>query len=256
MKLTIYIAVTNDYFKFSKILIRSLLLNFPNEKIKKIVVNNIGLSESQLSWIKNSFDRVEIIKTSKETIETEFIIHTKEWQKAVSQKTLGLYQLCQEENYPILMLDCDMYVVRDFSNEIFEECDIQVCRRPTLVTNSGYALNYIGCWFLVHNQRGKNFIESWIRTIPHMKGGHKETPALCSLIPTTNGDYLIKENSHAAIASQDAKEHEDERRISKILHFKSKPFNGTYNQTLIQRIFNVRNIPNHVNQEIAKSLES
>jgi hypothetical protein len=256
MKLTIYIAITRDYFIFSKILIHSLVQNFPNEKIKKIVINNIGLSQSQLSWLENSFERIEFIETTKETIETEFKIHTAEWQEAVSQKTIGLHQICEEKNYPILMLDCDMYVVKDFSNEIFEECDIQVCKRPPLSTGTGYVLNYIGCWFLVHTPLGKEFVESWIRTIPHMKGGHKETPALCSLIPTTGQRYLIKENTQDNVASLNAKKHEDERRTSKILHFKSKPHGGRHYQSLPERILNVKNIPHDIGYTITQLIKS
>ena len=256
MKLTIYIAVNQDYYEFSKILLGSLSENFPNEKIKKIIINDLGLLEEQKDWIINTIDKVEFMKTTAIAISSGPEVHTEKWRLAVSQKTVGLYQICKKENYPILMLDCDMYVVKDFSNEVYDECDIQVCKRPVLTNNAGYRLDYIGCWFLVHTDWGKEFVESWIRTNPHMRGGHKETPALCSLISTTKDRYLTKENLENAVASLNAKEHADYRRTSKILHFKSKPFYGRHTQSLRERILNVSDIPYEIKENIERYLSS
>jgi hypothetical protein len=249
MKLTIYTAVNQDYFEFAKIFFYSLSENFPKEKIKKIIVNDLGLTESQrvkLTEISNS--TIVFIKTTNETIITESQVHTKNWRKAVGQKTLGLHKICIEKNYPILMLDCDMYILGDFSDKISHDCDIQICKRPAITNREGYVLNYIACWFLIHNNQGKEFVESWINTMPYIKSGHKETPALCLLLSKRANFYRIKENHANDVASLDYKTN------PRIIHFKSRPLDKGYTQSTMERILNIKHTPEQIKGKIQRFL--
>lgn len=246
MSATIYTVVNEDYFEFAKIFLLSLIDNTPDRKIKKIVINDTGLLDNQRKVLKSISKKIEIFKTTNETIPTDFKIHTENWRKVVGQKTIGLHKICKKENYPIIMLDCDMYIVSDFTNEI-KKSDIQVCKRPRLINNNGYVLDYIACWFIVNNEKGKHFLESWMESIPHIKGAHRETPALCKTIYNFKhqDDYVIVEDDSKSVASLNF------NTDPKIVHFKSQG----YNQTFSQRIKNVKNTPKFIDNKITEYLK-
>jgi len=214
MKLTIYTVVTYDYFYFAEVFVSSLKENYPDEKLNKIIINELGLSDQQRLDLQKMHNKVEYIKTTEEEIRTQNI-HSESWRKAVNQKTLGLEKICKKENYPILMLDLDMQVLSDFSDEIFDNCDIQVCSRPTSVNRDGYLLDHIGCWFVIHNDTGKLFLDSWKKNIPNIISGPVETPALCATIKQNEHNITIKTN-HAKIVANINRNPD-----AKILHFKS-----------------------------------
>ena len=146
------------------------------------------------------------------------------------------------------MLDCDMYVLSDFSSEIHESSDVQICKRPKLVTQY-YNLDYIACWFVANNINGKDFVESWIRSMPYIRGGHAETPAMCSTVHMNRDNYNIVENDSKIVASLNCATN------PKIIHFKSKGLVGHKNQNILQRILNVQNIPAGLGKKIAEFWE-
>lgn len=215
MKLTIYTVVNYDYFDFAEVFVSSLKENYPDEKLNKIIINDLGLSEGQRIKLQEIYDKVEYIKTSEE-IRTESP-HTEEWRKVINQKTIGLEKICIEENYPILMVDSDMQVLKDFSDEIFSECDIQACSQPPFMNDQGYLLDYIGCWFVIHNDKGKLFLDSWKKIIPNINSPFVETPALCEAIRINEHNLSIKTNAEENVANL------SRNASAKILHFRSSP---------------------------------
>jgi len=243
MKLTIYTVVNYDYFDFAEVFISSLKENYPDEKLNKIIINDIGLSEEQRVKLQKIHDKVEYIKTSEEIrAETS---HTEEWRKVINQKTIGLEKICNEKNYPVLMIDSDMYVLKDFSDEIFYGCDIQVCpQNPHIINWDGFLIDHIGCWFVVHNEKGKSFIEKWQKLMPTIESSHIETPALCEALKTNSNKFLIKENNIQKISSMDYNSN------SKILHFRTSPDYLGMKESFEERINNVKNIPDHIKNKI------
>lgn len=229
MKLTIYTVVNYGYFDFAEVFISSLKENYPDEKLNKIIINDLGLSEEQRSSLQGIHPKVEYIKTLEE-VKTNGI-HTEEWRKIVNQKTIGLEKICNKENYPILMIDSDMQVLKDFSDEIFSECDIQACSQPPFMNDQGYLLDYIGCWFVIHNDKGKLFLDSWKKIIPNINSPFVETPALCEAIRTNEHNLSIKTNAEENVANL------SRNASSKILHFRSSPTVATVEDRIKYRFF-------------------
>lgn len=235
MKLTVYTAANSEYFDFLSVFICSLLDKFPDEKLNKIIINDLGLTAEQRAKISVTSRKIEYIKTS-EDISVK-ALHSEEWRKAVAQKLIGLESICKEENYPILMIDSDMYVAKDFSDEIFNGCDIQVCNQDPIIYNGmGYLIDHIGCWFVVHNNNGKNFVKEWQKEMTNVSGAHVETPALCIALKDFQKSFPVKVNDINKISSMNWDEN------VKIIHFRSNP--GINNGLLLlERINNVTNFP-------------
>jgi len=252
MKLTIYTVANYDYFHFVKVFISSIRDNFPNEKLNKIVVNDLGLSDKQRIELRKCHRKLEYIKTKEEGIRVEGS-HTEPWRNVINEKTVGLERLCKEENYPILMIDSDMYATKDFSDEIFYGCDIQVCKQdPEIINYEGHLIDHIGCWFVVHNDKGKQFIKSWRDRIPSMRGSHVETPALCESIRQSKlygpkNEYSIKVNDINKVASMD---YESD---PKVVHFRTNPKFPNHKESFEDRIDNVANFPDVIKNKIRRS---
>ncbi len=239
MKLTIYTVVNSDYYPFAKGLVSSLKENYPDEKLNKIIINDLGLSEEQKINLQTIHDKIEYIKTSEEIrVENS---HTEEWRAVISQKTIGLEKICNEKNYPVLMIDSDMYALKDFSDEILYGCDLQVCPQSPHITNlDGYLIDHIGCWFVVHNEKGKSFIKKWQELMPTIESSHAETPALCEALKINSNEFSIKRNDIQKISSMDYSLN------SKILHFRTSPSHRGMQESFKKRINNVANVPNHI----------
>lgn len=246
MKLTIYTVANSEYFDFLSVFIYSLLDKFPDEKLNKIIINDLGLTPEQRAKISRASDKIEYIKTS-EDVSTK-TLHSTEWRKAVAQKLIGLESLCKEENYPILMIDSDMYVVKDFSDEVFQDCDMQVCNQdPIVVNNAGHLIDHIGCWFIVHNKNGKRFVEAWRKRMLNISGGHVETPALCETLRAFRSYLPVKTNNINKIASMDWNEN------VKVVHFRTVQGNEN-DLSLRKRLDNVKNLSQDIKNDITDIL--
>ena len=237
MKLTIYTTANSEYFTFAKLFIHSIKDNFPEEKLKKIVINDLGLSRKEREELIAIHNKVEYIKTSEQKV-GELKVHTEEWRKAVDEKTKGLEFLCQEQNYPILMIDIDTYVFKDFSDEIFDDCDIQVSRNKTdIINGQGYYLTHIASWFVVNNEKGADFVKRWRKTMPEINSVHVETPALCETLKYSAGLFKIRDNDQSLVSALNY------NFDSKIVHFRSNPIGDGKMETIEDRINNVSDLP-------------
>lgn len=246
MKLTIYTVANSEYFEFLAVFLTSLVEKFPHEKLNKIIINDLGLTEGQRVKIFQICEKIEYIKTSEEiSVKT---LHSGEWRKAVAQKLIGLESVCKEENYPILMIDSDMYIAKDFSDEIFNDCDVQTCNQDPIIYNRmGYLIDHIGCWFIVHNNNGKNFVKAWQKEMTNVSGAHVETPALCIALRDFQKVLNVRVNDINKISSMNWDEN------VKIIHFRTN--SGTNNGlSLAERIKNVKNLPQYVRNDIVDIL--
>jgi hypothetical protein len=124
------------------------------------------------------------------------------------------------------MIDADTYVIEDFSEEIFYGCDVQVCTQEPAQGNEPGTLDYIGCWFVAHNDKAKEFIYRWRTKMKSISREFKETPALCEVMDlinsTDNTHFTIRENHEEDVCAVHYLPKENDNK-PKILHFRSNP---------------------------------
>ena len=263
MKLTIYLTANQEYIDFVKVLLYSFRENFPEKKLKKIIINDLGFSFEQRVVLKKMHPLVEFISTTKTKVNANEV-WGEGWRLAISHKTDGLFSICNEENYPILMLDCDTFVLKDFSDEIFHGCDVQVCRQKTVQTTYGQTINHIGSWFVAHNDKAKEFLYRWRYKIGQSKWVHRETPGLNSLMDqlenSRNTHFTVKENHENDICALNYEPAGENWDNPKILHFRSNPkwtkiskaeeqvvSNHLIDESFyIGRVNEVKNLPNEI----------
>lgn len=233
------------YFSLGTIWLNSLK-KVMDEKIKKIYIADVGLSEATKEHISSSWDKIEFIDTNTHSV--PYRIHDNDWKNAVSEKTRKLLKICNDNNYPIIMMDSDQYVAKDFSDEIYENCDIQLCKvaeEDKAVNQDGYDLGHIGSWFVIHNDRGKDFLKKWIERMWVIDGSHVETPALQLTLNEHSGSVNWRVNDERIVSAADYYDY------SKIIHFRSE---GEQPVDLLRRIGNVENLPINILEDILNSI--
>ncbi|MAH48976.1 hypothetical protein CMI37_24325 [Candidatus Pacearchaeota archaeon] len=263
MKLTIYLTANEEYLYFVEVFLFSIRENFPQEKLKKIIINDLGFTFNQRVMLKKIHPLVEFISTTKTKVRLDQV-WGEGWRLAISNKTEGLYSICNEENYPIVMIDVDTFVLKDFSDEIFYGCDVQVCQQAPFRNEAGQLIDYIGCWFVAHNDKAKEFIHRWVHKINQSRWVHKETPGLCDLMDqlkkSDNTHFTVKENHENDICALDYNPAGKEWDKPKILHFRSNPkcinisktgeeefTNVSVNDSFyLDRINETKNLPNEI----------
>ena len=125
----IFFLLNDKYLQFGKILVNSIYNNCNLNKINKILIVDIGLSNKTLDYL-NKYDKIHIIKyETKQNLNKGNIVHSKEWKTAVSIKTKSLLQQVKIMKHPIVMIDVDCVVIEDFSDSIDKKYDIQVSKR-------------------------------------------------------------------------------------------------------------------------------
>ena len=254
MKLTIYLTANEEYIYFVEVLLFSIRENFPQEKLKKIIINDLGFTFNQRVMLKKIHPLVEFISTTKTKVRSDQV-WGEGWRLAISNKTEGLYSICNEENYPIVMIDVDTFVLKDFSDEIFYGCDVQVCRQAPFMNESGQLMNYIGCWFVAHNDKAKEFLYRWVHKINQSQWVHKETPGLCDLMDqlkkSDNTHFTVKENHENNICALNYCPAPGYN--PKVLHFRSSPSCSKISRSVedeyyLKRIDELANLPNEIRQ--------
>jgi hypothetical protein len=247
---TIYSVVNEAYVSLATVWLKSLLdPSKSGEKIKKIFIADVGMSKESKKFIASLSDKIEILSTTTHSMPRR--IHDNDWKNAVAEKTRKLLTLCEEDNYPIIMMDADQYIVQDFTDELYDGCDFQPCKilpEDMPGNEDGYELAYIGSWFVIHNDSGKDFLKQWIEKMWNTTGRHVETPSLVLTIKD-----LQNNNMHCNfIANEErvvsAPKYYDK---SKILHFRSS---GQQPVDFLRRIGNLKNMPMHVLEDIFTTL--
>ena len=219
----ILIMLNDSYYKFGCIFLNSLYANVDLSKINYIFVNNIGLSESNKIILQSKYDKIRFIETNV-SISTN-AVHSKEWISALTMKTKTLYSLLQTiDNLPIILMDTDMFVLRDFTELLDDTYDIQVCKRETPSIRNDLPIKqmkYIACFvaFYRYSEVIDQFMCDWMKEINRMQSAKLtpayETPSMCAMIELYKsrirfGDIL---QQHVASESNNAS--------SRVLHFRS-----------------------------------
>lgn len=153
------------YFKLLNVCLKSICSLCNQNNIDKIFIADLGLNDKERNVLSSITKKIEFVKTDT-VIPLSTKIYSNEWISAVSKKTQILFQLVNDNNLPIVMMDSDMIVTEDFSDVIDTDFDIQICKRSeVLFRPDNLVVEYIASFFIVNNQTGGSFISKWINRI-------------------------------------------------------------------------------------------
>lgn len=181
-----FLFTVNDNFMLpAKLCIQSLLKYCDNSNISSIIINDTGLSESNKEKLKLLYSSVEFISAGN-TISHHTGLHSKEWLTVVASKTAALKACIEKNLLPVIMLDCDQFILSDFTNEISPKASCILCKRTQPAERSdGIRLNYIGSFFGAMDKTSIHFVNKWIDRINKLESSQMappyETPALCEI---------------------------------------------------------------------------
>lgn len=193
MKYSIFTTANKSYYPFVDVLSSSAIENCKN--LDRIYIAECGLGEYR-NELKNK-QKVSILDTN---ITDEYSgVHSEGWVKATQQKTRMLKKLLYNIsfNHPLIMIDSDVCVLKDLSEVIDTNYDIQVTTMNTggHTRADGIFISEIASFLIINNHSlGKKFVKRWIAKMeefavngtpfPH------ETPAL---------NLTLQENTEAKI---------------------------------------------------------
>lgn len=228
MKYSIYTVLNSDYMTFGKVFINSLYDKVDMDKVNSVFILDIGLKKEDRDYLEK-YENVKILSTD---FDLDFGdgIHSDNWIKAVVSKTYFLRQLLINENVePIIMIDSDCMFIRDISDLVNVEYDMQICHREN---NSTPLLGS----YVSFNDRDKsiNFLNKWIDTIPTIQTPWKESPALSQTYPLFQDEMNF---DLVPIHKVSSYEYSDmENKDVKIIHFKTGAKHKTVEETIQKRI--------------------
>jgi hypothetical protein len=223
------IQTTSDsgYFPFLKIFINSILTNCDKKYLHKIYIVNTGMDEEQINYILSLSNVIEIINTG---INTDFRGGTwgEDWQINVKGKTKWLLQTILNSQYPVLMLDSDMLIVKDIYDLLTKGGDVQVCKR------SNPSVPYIGSYFFsINKEKGIQFLKRWIEIIESTNGKRPlESPALCKTVLNFESLIKIKEIDESLVNAISPSDFIPE---TYIVHFKGQSLDNNVSDSFYKR---------------------
>jgi len=239
MPYNLLLLANDSYYKLLRISVASICKNCDMEKIGKIFIADLGLRDEHRNEITKLSKKISIVDTDA-NIGNSREVFSQNWIKAVSQKTLILRSLVENGNTPIVMIDSDTIIVKDFHDVLNPEYDIQLCKRASpLIRPDGLVVEYIASFVAINNANGINFITAWInrleeRVSQNMIPPH-ETPAMVE---------TAQKNEKLKIGELDDKVVNCDNNyfpgITKIIHAKSRTANDSVS---IFRFANIRNLP-------------
>ena len=183
------LMLNDPYIKLATLFLNSLHQNADMKKINKIIINNIGLSDKNKNKLKEKYSKIEFYETHKKFGFSK--MHSDEWLESLTYKTKSLLDIIhKEDNLPIIMIDSDMLVMKDFSHFIDTNYDIQVCKREfeSARKDINISMKYIASFLIINknSEKVKTFLKDWIQEIKNMiKAKLKpayETPSMCKMI--------------------------------------------------------------------------
>jgi hypothetical protein len=181
MTYNVFTTANKSYFPFVDVLVQSLTQNCEN--LDRIYIADCGLGEYR-NYLQDK-PNVSIIDTN---IVDEYAgVHSEGWVKATQQKTRILYKLLtmMDIEDPLIMIDSDVCVLKDFESVIDMDYDIQVTTMHTggHTRADGIFIKEIASFLVINDwDIGKSFVYKWIKQMEEFgKNGTPfphETPAL------------------------------------------------------------------------------
>lgn len=238
------IMLNDPYVKLATLFFNSLYKNTNINNLNKIIVNNIGLSNENKKKLIKKYSKIEFYETNKNIGFTK--MHSEEWIESLTYKTKSLLNIIKNNNnLPIIMIDTDMLILKDFNKFINTNFDIQFCKREfeSPRRDINMSMKYIASFMIVNKNSEVviSFLNDWIDEIKNMiKNKLKpayETPSMCKMIEKykkiLNFDELDERN-----ISCDKKYIEN---ITYIIHMKSVGKEEGEDGNFNNRINNVKN---------------
>ena len=171
------VVLNSSYFTFGVLFTRSLVATINLNGVKNIFVVDVGLTSRQLRFFRG-FPKVEIIQTDVRSKFNNGGTHGQGWQDSVAEKTKNMRKILDNTLEPLVVIDADCIVVKDFSKLLDQSYDIQTAHRPE--HKVPYLLSFV---VAQNNYRSKKFIDHWIAVMDSMpKDKGREGPAFCEAV--------------------------------------------------------------------------
>ena len=235
---SIYTVLNSAYLTFGKVFLNSLYDKIDMNQVQYIFILDTGLSDEDREFISKN-DKVKIIDSGV-TTSLKGGTEDKEWTQTVVLKTYALRELLKtyDDLFPIVMIDSDCMFIRDISELLNTDYDLQICHRE----NHGTPL--LGS-YVSFNDKDKcmSFLDKWIERIPQIKTPWKESPALSQIYEENSDEYNIELVSEKKVSSYTPEDMED----THIIHFKSMNNHKTAEETIQKRIFD-RGFGDYINE--------
>ena len=254
MKYNILLMLNDSYINFGLIFLNSLYKNNNINNIDKIIINNIGLTNENKNLLLKKFNKIEFFESNKNI--NVHKVHSQEWLEALTMKTKILLEIIKNKtNLPIVLIDSDMLILKNFDIFIDTKYDIQICKCKNPYSRNDLPikkLDYIACFVVINNNNNNviNFMNDWINEIKEMFNKKLrpayETPSMCKMINKYKSILNIGDLEQDKIAS-DIEYIEDK---SHIIHMRSQGNAGNQNHF----DFRISNIKNLKKEEILKYL--
>tara|TARA_Y100000741_G_C18153699_1_gene518273 strand:- start:162 stop:716 length:555 start_codon:yes stop_codon:yes gene_type:complete len=173
-------------------------------------------------------------------------MHSSEWLESLTYKTKSLLEIIKnKDNLPLIMIDTDMLVLKDFNQFINPDCDIQVCKREFESSRKdlNLSMEYIASFLVINknNEKVINFMNDWIKEIKSMlvmkKKPAYETPSMCKMIKKYENLMNIGKLDERKI-SCNQKYIEN---VTHIIHMKSNGNEDGVDENFTKRVNNVSN---------------
>lgn len=225
---SIYTVLNSAYLTFGKVFLNSLYDKLDNSKVKYIFIVDTGLTDEDRLFLSKN-DKVKIIDSGV-TTNLKGGTEDKEWTQTVVLKTYVLRELLKtyDDLFPIVMIDSDCMFIKDISDLINTDYDLQICHRQNPQTP------LLGSYVSFNNKdKCMSFLDKWIDRIPQIETPWKESPALSQIYSENKEKYnieLIPENKVSSYTTDDINH-------THIIHFKSMSNNKTVEETIRKRIF-------------------
>ncbi len=144
----VYFTCNSSFFKYGKVLIQSLYKNMGVGDVSSVVIQDCGLTGSEREFF-SGFDKVRFIDGVSCQSNQQW---DKGWLAVVGSKVHGLLKLVDEGIFPIVMIDSDCYIVRDFGDCVNMKYPVQIMHRKTkvpilasfmIINDGGHGRNYV-----------------------------------------------------------------------------------------------------------------
>ena len=238
MKYNILFTLNSSYFNYGKLLINSLYDNNDMSKVDTIFLADTGLNSKNKKYFKK-YSHIKILNTNISSNFNEGGTWGKGWQTSVVSKTQSLYKILIDTTLPIIMIDADCMVIKDLSDLLLNDKDLQICYRK----NESPDVPYLGSFVIAHNNpTSKQFITDWINNIRNHNSDKKsleiygiptkESPMLGKTVKESN--IKIDNIPRLLVSCYNKKEYND---TVYVIHLKGGSLSKDINQDINKRIY-------------------
>lgn len=251
MKYNILTVANKSYVPFLDVFLNSIHANCDLEKINKIYVVGVDLSEYKNKLINSD----KIVYLDNDTVDNFSGVHSEGWYNTTKQKTIHLIDVLTktQKDESIIMIDSDTVILEDIFSIINKDYDLQITKMSAgaHISQSGILILHIACFMIFNNiDKSIGFVKKWIENMDKMKNEKRpkphETPAMNQVIESNFMDNIKWQSLDDKEVCADLAYYSN----TKIIHFKS---NGTDRTNPIKNFLNrFQNIKFEINDEIIK----